>query len=65
MEKLTLRALRTNLGLSLDEASVKIGITKDTLSKYERGITYPDVPMIKRIEEVYNTSYDKINFLIN
>lgn len=65
MDKLTLRAIRVNLGLSLDEASTLIGVSKDTLSNYERGDTYPDVPIIKRIEDVYNISYDKINFLIN
>lgn len=65
METLTLRAIRVNLGLSLEEASVRIGISKDTLSNYERGNTYPDAVTIKRIEDVYNISYERINFLIN
>lgn len=65
METLTLRAIRVNLGLSLEEASTLIGVSKDTLSNYERGATYPDVPIIKRIEDVYNVTYDKINFLVN
>ncbi len=65
METLTLRAIRVNLGLSLEEASIRIGVSKDTLSNYERGDTYPDVPTIKRIEDVYNISYDRINFLVN
>ena len=64
MDKLTLKAIRVNLGLSLDEASTRIGVSKDTLSNYERGYTYPDVPIIKRIEDIYNISYDKINFLV-
>ena len=64
METLTLRAIRVNLGLSLEEASTLIGVSKDTLSNYERGATYPDVPIIKRIEDVYNVTYDKINFLV-
>lgn len=65
METLTLRAIRVNLGLSLEEASIRIGISKDTLSNYERGDTYPDVPILKRIEDVYNISYDRINFLVD
>ncbi len=65
METLTLRAIRVNLGLSLEEASVLIGVNKDTLSNYERGKTYPDAVTIKRIEDVYNISYDRINFLID
>lgn len=64
METITLKAIRVNLGMSLEQASTLIGVSKDTLSNYERGDTYPDVPTIKRIEDVYNISYDRINFLI-
>ena len=65
MITMTLRAIRVNMGLSLEEASIKLGISKDTLSNYERGLTFPDVPIIKRIEYIYNISYDRINFLVN
>lgn len=65
METLTLRAIRINKGWSLEEASIKIGVSKDTLSNWERGETYPNVPQIKRIEEVYNIPYNSINFLLN
>ncbi len=64
METFTLRALRVNRGWSLEEASTRIGVSKETLSNYEVGKTFPDVPIIKRIEDVYNISYDKINFLV-
>lgn len=67
MEALTLRAIRVNRGLSLEQASVLIGISKDTLSNYERGDTYPDVPVLKRIEKVYDVSIlnNMVNFLLN
>ncbi len=65
METLTLRAIRINKGWSLEEASIKIGVSKDTLSNWERGETYPSVPQIKRIEDVYNISFNNINFLLN
>lgn len=65
MEKLTLRAIRVNLGWSLEKASTLIGVSKDTLANYERGDTYPDALTIKRIEDVYNISYDRINFLLD
>jgi len=61
--KLTLKALRTNKGLSQEEASKLIGVSVDTLGNYERGITYPDVPIIKRMEEVYGVEYKDIIFL--
>lgn len=67
METLTLRALRVNLGLSLEEASTQIGISKDTLSRYERGESYPDVLTLKRMEDIYNINIltDKVKFLPN
>lgn len=67
METLTLRALRVNLDLSLEEASTQIGISKDTLSRYERGESYPDVLTLKRMEDIYNINIltDKVNFLPN
>ena len=61
---MTLKAIRINKGLSQDEASKLIGIGSDTLSNYERGITFPDIPVLKKIEEVYEVKYDDINFLL-
>lgn len=62
---LTLRALRVNNGYSLREASELLGITKDTLSNYERGKTYPDVLIILKMEKLYNYKIftDLVKFL--
>lgn len=67
MEQLTLRAIRVNLGLSLEVASTKIGISKDTLSNYERGDTFPDVSVLQSMEEVYGITLlnHRVNFLPN
>lgn len=62
---ITLKAARMNMGYDQITASQLIGISVDTLSNYERGKTFPDVPTIKKIEEVYNVKYDDINFLLN
>ncbi len=61
--KLTLKAIRANKGLTQEEAAKLIGVGIDTLSNYERGLTYPDVPIIKKIEEVYGVEYKDIIFL--
>lgn len=61
---ITLKSARINKGYGQDEAAKLIGISTDTLSNYERGKTYPDVPIIKKIEEVYDIKYDDINFLL-
>ena len=63
--ELTLRAWRINKGYSQEKASKLIGISVDTLSNYERGITFPDIPVLKKIEEIYETNYNNINFFIS
>lgn len=60
--KLSLKALRINKGYTQEKASSLIGISVETLAKYEKGLTYPDIPVLKKIEEVYDTTYDNINF---
>jgi transcriptional regulator with XRE-family HTH domain len=65
MEKATLKALRINKGLTLEQASKELGINIVTLSSYENARTFPDVQTINKILDLYNTSYDNINFLCN
>lgn len=60
--KLTLKALRINKGYTQEFAASLIGVSVETLAKYEKGLTYPDIPVLKKIEEVYETKYDNINF---
>lgn len=62
--RLTLKAIRVNKGMTQEEAAKAIGISVDTLGNYERGTTFPDVPVIKRIEDVYETNYNDINFFV-
>jgi len=61
--KMTLKAARVNRGLSQKEASSLLGISEDTLSNYERGKSYPDVILLKKIEELYQVSYNSLIFL--
>ena len=61
----SLKAIRTNKGETQEEAAKGIGISVDTLGKYERGITYPDIPILKKIEEHYGVGYNDIDFFCN
>lgn len=61
---MTLKALRVNQDLKQSEASEKLGITEETLRRWENAETFPNVKQIKAIEKLYKTSYDEINFLI-
>ena len=60
---ITLKSARVNKGLTQVEASKIIGISVETLIKYEAGKTFPDVPIIKRIEEAYGVPYNDLIFL--
>ena len=60
---MTLKALRVNKGLDQKSAAEKIGITPETLGRWEQGKSFPNVPQITRIEELYSVSYSDINFL--
>ncbi len=56
---------KRKLKISQLEAAKLIGVSKDTLSNYERGTSFPDVPIIEKIEKVYDIKYDQIIFLTN
>ena len=60
---ITLKAARVNKGLNQEEAAKMLGISADTLRKYEQAKSFPDVQMIKKIEELYATSYNDLIFL--
>ncbi|MBQ7315839.1 MAG: helix-turn-helix transcriptional regulator [Clostridia bacterium] len=60
---LTLKAARVNKGMTQEEAAKHLGINVGTLISYELGKTFPDVPMITRIENLYGVSYNDIDFL--
>lgn len=61
--KLSLKTARQLKGLKQSEAAKELGISTDTLGKYERGITYPDIPMLRKIEKLYGVPYDRLIFL--
>lgn len=63
MQQATLKALRINKGLTLEQAAKKLDINIVTLSSYENAKTFPDVQTINKILKLYETTYDNINFL--
>lgn len=61
--KFTLKTIREMRGLSQIDAAKAIGISVDTLSNYERGKSYPDIPVLRKIEKTYNIKYNQLIFL--
>lgn len=61
--KLSLKAARVNKRLTQIEAAEKLGVTPDTISNWERGKSVPDVIMLKKIEKLYDISYNELIFI--
>lgn len=59
---ITLRAARVNKNLSQKEAALLLGISESTLLNYEKGRTFPSQPTIKKMEELYEVSYNDLIF---
>ena len=63
MSKYTLKTARELNGLKQKDAAKLLGISVDTLRNYERGKSYPDIPILKKIEKLYTLPYSRIIFL--
>lgn len=57
-----MKGIRSNKDETQEQTAKAIGVSVDTWANYEKGITFPDVQTIKRIEKHFNITYDKISF---
>lgn len=57
-ERLKLR--RNELGLTQDQVAEKLGITRQTMSNWENGRSYPDIERIVRLSDIYQLSLDEL-----
>lgn len=62
MFRISIKAARVNAGMTLEEASNRLGITKDTLSRYERGSVPYSYQVLNKMLEVYNVPFENIKF---
>ena len=61
--QLSLRATRVNAGLTLKEASEKLGISTVTLRSYEYYKTVPNIGIINKMLKLYEVKIDDISFV--
>lgn len=59
---ITLKSARVNRGLTQAEAARALKVSLAALSNYERGKTYPNVTVIKRMEDLYGVPYSELIF---
>ena len=60
MLKDNLQALRKNKGLSQEELSIKLNVVRQTISKWESGLSVPDAEMLITISEIFETPVSEI-----
>ena len=52
--------LRKKNGLSQEELAEKVGVTRQTISKWELGETAPDIKQSKELSRIFNISLDEL-----
>ena len=55
MLKDNIKTLRKQKGLSQEELSVKLNVVRQTISKWEQGLSVPDAEMLVSLSEVFET----------
>ena len=60
MLKENLKTLRKNKGLSQEELSVKLNVVRQTISKWEQGLSVPDAEMLVSISKEFDTSVSEL-----
>lgn len=63
MAKMTLAAARVNAGKSQRRAAAELNVAPNTISRWERGKTYPSTEKLSAIQECYGVSIGDIIFL--
>ena len=56
MLKENIKAIRKSKGLSQEELAIKLNVVRQTISKWEQGLSVPDSDMLISISEVFETS---------
>ena len=53
-----LMGLRKERGLSQEELADRLGVSRQAVSRWEQGATYPDVPNLRKLTQVFGVSAD-------
>lgn len=60
---ISLKAARVDAKLTQEQAAEAIGVTQNTISRWENGVSVPNYKHIPSICKAYGKSYDDIIFL--
>lgn len=59
---LTLKAARVNAGYTQEAAAKLLGVSEQTVVNWEKLRSFPDVRMVRKIEDLYGVPYRDIIF---
>ena len=60
MLKENIKALRKTKGLTQDELAIRLNVVRQTVSKWEKGLSVPDAEMLQRIAEVFEVNVSQL-----
>ena len=55
-----MKALRKNKGLTQDELASRLNVVRQTISKWEKGLSVPDVEMLQKIADVLESDVSQL-----
>ena len=55
-----IKILRKNKGLTQEELSIRLTVVRQTVSKWEKGLSVPDAVMLQRIADVLDVSVNQL-----
>ena len=55
-----IRELRTAHGMSQDDLAARVYVSRQTISSWENGKTYPDVQSLLLLSEIFGASVDSL-----
>ena len=60
MLKENIKTLRKSKGLSQEELAIKLNVVRQTISKWEQGLSVPDAEVLIKLAEVLDTTVSKL-----
>lgn len=58
MPKITIKAVRANTDMTIDEWANALGVSKTTVCNWENGITEPNLSMLQKMSELSGVPID-------
>ena len=55
-----LKQLRKSRGLSQEELAIRLNVVRQTISKWEKGISVPDADMLIKIADIFEVNVSEL-----